>query len=60
MLRVWGQQMRGGGQFLTHANATFGELRALATMQVAPTPMGDGFPWTRRDLDVTQATALHG
>ena len=61
MLRAWGREMRGGGvQFFKHANAHFGELRALATMQVALTPMGDGFTWTSRDLDVTQAKALHG
>src|SRR5256712_14103918 len=61
MLGAWGGEMRAGGvQFFKHANATFGELRALAKMQVALTPMGDGFPWTSRDLDVTQAKALHG
>jgi cob(I)alamin adenosyltransferase len=50
----------GGVQFFKHANAHFGELRALAKMQVALTPMGDGFTWTSRDLDATQAKALHG
>jgi cob(I)alamin adenosyltransferase len=61
LLRAWGREMRGGGvQFFKHANATFGELRALAKMQVELTPMGDGFTWTSRDLDVTQAKALHG
>jgi len=61
MLRAWGREMRVGGvQFFKHANATFGELRALAKMQVELTPMGDGFTWTSRDLDVTQAKALHG
>jgi cob(I)alamin adenosyltransferase len=61
VLRAWGREMRVGGvQFLKHANATFGELRALAKMQVELTPMGDGFTWTSRDLDVTQAKALHG
>src|SRR5215469_4268934 len=61
VLRAWGREMRVGGvQFFKHANATFGELRALAKMQVELTPMGDGFTWTSRDLDVTQAKALHG
>ena len=61
MLRAWGRGMRVGGvQFLKHANANFGELRALAKMQVELTPMGDGFTWTSRDLDATQAKALHG
>jgi cob(I)alamin adenosyltransferase len=60
LLRAWGREMRGGVQFFKHANATFGELRALAKMQVKLTPMGDGFTWTSRDLDVTHAKALHG
>src|SRR5262249_11506435 len=61
VLRAWGREMRVGGvQFFKHANATFGELRALAKMQVELTPMGDGFTWTSRDMDVTQAKALHG
>ena len=61
MLRAWGWEMRVGGvQFFKHANATFGELRALAKMQVELIPMGDGFTWTSRDLDATQAKALHG
>jgi cob(I)alamin adenosyltransferase len=61
MLRAWSREMRVGGvQCFKHANATFGELRALAKMQVELTPMGDGFTWTSRDLDVTQAKALHG
>jgi cob(I)alamin adenosyltransferase len=61
VLRAWGREMRVGGvQFFKHTNATFGELRALAKMQVELTPMGDGFTWTSRDLDATQAKALHG
>jgi cob(I)alamin adenosyltransferase len=61
LLRAWGREMRVGGvQFFKHTNATFGELRALAKIQVELTPMGDGFTWTSRDLDTTQAKALHG
>ncbi|MGE3537730.1 MAG: cob(I)yrinic acid a,c-diamide adenosyltransferase [Candidatus Tectimicrobiota bacterium] len=61
LLRAWGRSMRVGGvQFFKHTNAHFGELRALETMQVELTPMGDGFTWTSRDLDATQAKALHG
>jgi cob(I)alamin adenosyltransferase len=29
-------------------------------MGIALTPMGDGFTWTSRDMDETQAKALHG
>jgi cob(I)alamin adenosyltransferase len=61
LLRAWGRNLRVGGvQFFKHENANFGELRALANMGVALTPMGDGFTWTSRDMDETQAKALNG
>ncbi len=61
LLRAWGRDMRVGGvQFLKHENANYGELRALKQMGVLLTPMGDGFTWLSRDLDETQAKALHG
>jgi cob(I)alamin adenosyltransferase len=61
LLRAWGRDMRLGGiQFFKHENANYGELRALARMGIELTPMGDGFTWTSRDLDETQAKALHG
>jgi cob(I)alamin adenosyltransferase len=61
LTRAWGRDMRVGGiQFFKHENANFGELRALERMGVELTPMGDGFTWTSRDLDETQAKALHG
>src|SRR5919108_420481 len=45
-LRAWGRDLRVGGvQFFKHENANFGELRALEKMDVALTPMGDGFTW---------------
>lgn len=61
LLRAWGRAMRLGGiQFFKHENANYGELRALERMGVELTPMGDGFTWTSRDIDETQAKALHG
>lgn len=61
LLRAWGRDMRVGGiQFLKHENANYGELRALQRMGIDLTPMGDGFTWTSRDLDETQAKAIHG
>jgi cob(I)alamin adenosyltransferase len=61
MLRAWGRDMRVGGvQFFKHENARYGELRALERMNVTLTPMGDGFTWLSRDMDETQAKALHG
>jgi cob(I)alamin adenosyltransferase len=61
LLRGWGREMRLGGiQFFKHENANYGELRALERMGIALKPMGDGFTWTSRDIDETQAKALHG
>lgn len=61
ILRAWGRDMRVGGvQFFKHENANFGELRALQKMGIELTPMGDGFTWTSRDMDETQAKALNG
>jgi cob(I)alamin adenosyltransferase len=61
VLRAWGRDMRVGGiQFFKHENANYGELRALARMGVSLTPLGDGFTWTSRDMDETQAKALYG
>ncbi|KAB8145659.1 cob(I)yrinic acid a,c-diamide adenosyltransferase [Chloroflexia bacterium SDU3-3] len=61
VLRAWGRDMRIGGiQFFKHENAHFGELRALERMGVTLTPMGDGFTWMSRNMDETQAKALHG
>ena len=61
LMRAWGRDMRLGGiQFFKHQNANFGELRAAARMGFVLAPMGDGFTWTSRDMDETQAKALHG
>ncbi|NJO82311.1 MAG: cob(I)yrinic acid a,c-diamide adenosyltransferase [Blastochloris sp.] len=61
LLRSRGRKLRIGGiQFFKHANANFGELRALRELGVELTPMGDGWTWTSRDIDETQAKALHG
>lgn len=61
LLRAWGRNLRVGGvQFFKHENASYGELKALAKMGVELTPMGDGFTWTSKNIDETQAKALHG
>ena len=60
LLRAWGRDMRVAGvQFFKHENASFGELRAAKRLGIELMPMGDGFTWTSRDMDVTQAKALH-
>ncbi|GIV85155.1 MAG: cob(I)alamin adenosyltransferase [Candidatus Roseilinea sp.] len=61
LLRAWGRNMRVGGiQFFKHEKSSYGELKALGKMGIELTPMGDGFTWTSKDLDETQAKALHG
>ena len=61
LLRAWGRDMKIGGiQFFKHENASFGEIKALKKMGVELTPMGDGFTWTSKDMDETQAKALAG
>lgn len=61
LMRAWGRDMRLGGiQFFKHENANFGELRSAQKMGIDLVPMGDGFTWTSRDMDETQAKALHG
>jgi len=61
LTRAWGRDMRLGGiQFLKHEKSSYGELRAFERMGIALTPVGDGFTWKSRDMDETQAKALHG
>jgi cob(I)alamin adenosyltransferase len=61
LMRASGRKLRLGGiQFFKHANANFGELRTARDLGIELTPVGDGFTWTSRDLDETQAKALHG
>jgi cob(I)alamin adenosyltransferase len=60
LLRSRGRKLRiGGVQFFKHAQANFGELRALRELGVELIPMGDGWTWTSRDLDETRSKALH-
>lgn len=47
-------------QFLKHEGGQWGEVRALKSLGLAPIKTGDGFTWTSRDIDETQARALHG
>jgi len=61
MTRAWGRGMRVQViQFFKHENAQFGETRAAAKMNIPFGGTGDGFTWTSKDLDETQAKALHG
>lgn len=47
-------------QFLKHEGGQWGEVRALKVLGLEPIKTGDGFTWTSKDLDETQARALHG
>ena len=59
--RAWGRGMRVGVmQFLKHAKARFGEIRAAEKMGVEIIPTGDGWTWTSRDLDESAGRAQHG
>jgi cob(I)alamin adenosyltransferase len=60
-LRAWGREMRIGGiQFFKQTTASYGEIKAIKKLGIELTPMGDGFTWLSRDIDETQAKALHG
>jgi cob(I)alamin adenosyltransferase len=47
-------------QFLKHEGGQWGEIRALAQLGLEAIKTGDGWTWTSRDMDETQARALHG
>ncbi len=61
LTRAWGRRMRVGVlQFLKNENARFGEILAGRRMGVDWISTGDGWTWTSRDQDETQARAVRG
>jgi cob(I)alamin adenosyltransferase len=61
ILRMLGRKKRAALiQFLKHEGGQWGEIRALAQLGLDTIKTGDGFTWTSKDLDETQAKALHG
>jgi len=61
MTRAWGRDMKVGVvQFLKHENARFGEIKAAERMGIDWIATGDGFTWTSKDMDETEARARHG
>ena len=62
MTRAWGRKMRVGVlQFLKNENSRYGETKAAERMgNIDWLSTGDGFTWTSRDLDETEARARHG
>jgi len=47
-------------QFLKHEKGQWGEIRGLRELGLDATKTGDGWTWTSKDIDETQAIALHG
>ncbi|MEM7586240.1 MAG: cob(I)yrinic acid a,c-diamide adenosyltransferase [Acidobacteriota bacterium] len=61
LMRAWGRKMRVGiVQFLKPPKARFGEIVALRKMEIDWIGVGDGWTWTSKDMNETQARALRG
>lgn len=61
ILRMLGRKKRVAlVQFLKHEGGQWGEIRALAQLGLDAVKTGDGWTWTSKDMDETQAKALHG
>jgi cob(I)alamin adenosyltransferase len=62
LLRAWGRDMKVGViQFIKNENARYGEIKASQRMgNIDWISTGDGFTWTSKDMDETEAKARHG
>ncbi len=61
ILRMLGRKKRVAlVQFLKHEGGQWGEIRALAQLGLDAIKTGDGWTWKSKDMDETQAKALHG
>jgi cob(I)alamin adenosyltransferase len=62
LLRAWGREMKVGIiQFIKHEKARYGEIKAAERMgQIDWMSTGDGFTWTSKDMEETEAKARHG
>jgi cob(I)alamin adenosyltransferase len=61
ILRMLGRKKRVALiQFLKSEGGQWGEIRALAQLGLDAIKTGDGWTWTSKDLDESQAKALHG
>jgi cob(I)alamin adenosyltransferase len=61
ILRMLGRKKRVALiQFLKHEGGQWGEIRALKSLGLDAVKTGDGFTWTSKDIDESQAKALHG
>ena len=61
LMRAWGRGMRVGiVQFLKPPKARFGEIKAIRKMGIDWIGVGDGWTWTSKDMDETEARARQG
>ena len=61
MLRAWGRNMRVGLlQYLKNVNARYGEVRAAERMEIKRIGLGDGWTWTSKNMNETEARAVAG
>jgi cob(I)alamin adenosyltransferase len=61
ILRMLGRKKRVALiQFLKHEGGQWGEIRALKSLGLDAVRTGDGWTWTSKDIDESQAKALHG
>ena len=61
ILRMLGRKKRVALiQFLKREGGQWGEIRALARLGLDAIKTGDGWTWTSKNMDETQARALHG
>lgn len=61
ILRMLGRRKRVALiQFLKAETGQWGEIRALTRLGLDAIRTGDGWTWTSKDMDETQAKALHG
>ncbi len=59
LFRAWGRGMRVIMlQFIKHSTANFGEHRAARKIGVEIKPMGDGFTWRSKDIEVSKGLAV--
>ena len=61
LTRAWGRDMKVAMfQFLKSKTGNWGEIRAAEKMGVEMTPLGDGFTWTSKDIEIDKALAREG
>jgi cob(I)alamin adenosyltransferase len=61
LLRAWGRDLRVGViQFLKNEKSSYGETKAAKRLGLDWIATGDGWTWTSKDMDETEARARHG